>query len=86
MCIAYTEQGILTTMTESILTGKRFVNPETVVSHFHVRDGDSVADYGAGGGFYVQLLSKKVGHTGTVYACESAIPLFQDLQNVSPQE
>lgn len=70
-------------MTESILAGKRFVSPETVVSHFHVREGDSVADYGAGAGFYVQLLSKKVGQTGTVYACEIQKELVERIGTIT---
>jgi len=48
----------------------RFVNPETVVSHFHIREGDVVADFGAGSGFYVEALARLVGQTGKVYACE----------------
>lgn len=57
-------------MPESTLGVKRFVSPEMVVSHFHIRQGDVVADYGAGGGFYIELLSKKVGDDGKVYACD----------------
>lgn len=46
-----------------------FVTPAVVVSHFHIRDGDTVADFGAGSGYYLPELSRRVG-TGTVYACE----------------
>lgn len=48
----------------------RFVDPQTVVSHFHVREGDVVADFGAGSGFYTEALARLVGQTGKVYACE----------------
>lgn len=47
-----------------------FLQPELIVSHFHVRDGDLVGDFGAGSGVYVPLLSKKVGSQGRVFACE----------------
>ncbi len=46
-----------------------FVSPETVVSHFHIKDGDVVADFGAGSGYFLPELSRRVGH-GKVYACE----------------
>lgn len=46
-----------------------FVSPQMVVSHFHVKDGDVVADFGAGSGYFLPELSRRVGH-GRVYACE----------------
>ena len=46
-----------------------FVTPEIVVSHFHIREGDVVADFGAGSGYYTPELSRRVGN-GRVYACE----------------
>lgn len=49
---------------------KRFADPALVVSHFHLREGDAVADFGAGSGYYVEILSQKVGRSGKVYACE----------------
>ncbi len=47
-----------------------FVDPTKVVSHFHVREGDVFADFGAGSGFYMAPLSRAVGGSGTVYLCE----------------
>jgi ubiquinone/menaquinone biosynthesis C-methylase UbiE len=52
------------------LVGGRFVIPDVVVTHFHLREGDIVADYGAGSGFFLSDLDKSVGHSGRVYACE----------------
>jgi ubiquinone/menaquinone biosynthesis C-methylase UbiE len=54
----------------SLLQGKRFVDPTAVASHFHIRHGDIVADFGAGSGFFVEVLSRLVGKDGRVYACE----------------
>jgi arsenite methyltransferase len=70
-------------MPESITGGKRFMNPETVVSHFHIREGDIVADYGAGGGFYIEALSTQVGETGRVYACEIQKELIEKIGNLA---
>jgi len=52
------------------LIGGKFVIPDVVVTHFHLREGDTVADYGAGSGFFLNALHKGVGHSGRVYACE----------------
>ena len=71
----------------------RFVIPEKVVTHFHLTEGDKVADFGAGSGFFLAPLSKAVGQTGRVYACEIQKQLVeklgdlarvQGLQNVDP--
>lgn len=60
------------------LTG-RFVVPEIVASHFHLREGDIVADYGAGSGFFLKVLSNAVGDTGRVFACEIQKNLVEKL-------
>ena len=48
----------------------RFANPDVVASHFHLREGEVVIDFGAGIGFYIPALAKAVGSEGRVYACE----------------
>lgn len=48
----------------------RFVIPEVVTTHFHLKPGDRVADFGAGNGFFLKPLSAAVGPEGKVYACE----------------
>ncbi len=60
------------------LAGK-FVTPEVVATHFHIKPGDKVADLGAGSGFYLKTLSSLVGETGKVYACEIQKPLVEKL-------
>ena len=34
----------------------RFVVPEVVSTHFHLKEGDIVADFGAGSGFFSEDL------------------------------
>lgn len=53
----------------NIVTG-RFVTPEVVTTHFHLREGDQVADFGAGSGYFIDVLANTVGASGRVYACE----------------
>lgn len=59
--------------------GGRFVVPEVVVSQFHLREGDKVADYGAGSGFFLGPLSKAVAGEGLIYACEIQKSLVEKL-------
>lgn len=48
----------------------RFVVPPVVATHFHIRPGDIVADFGAGSGYFIPTLAALVGPEGRVYACE----------------
>lgn len=56
--------------------------PEVVISQFHVREGDVVADFGAGSGFFIGALQDAVGQTGRVYACEIQRGLVDKLGNL----
>jgi len=47
-----------------------FADPNTIVGHFHLREGDVVADFGAGSGHYMKPLADAVGKEGRVYLCE----------------
>lgn len=64
----------------------RFVQPDVVISHFHLREGDQVADFGAGSGFFLKPLSAAVGEEGVVYACEIQKNLVDTLENVAQRE
>jgi SAM-dependent methyltransferase len=59
--------------------GGRFVIPDVVSTHFHLREGELVADYGAGSGFFLQTLSRSVGESGRVFACEIQKQLVEKL-------
>ena len=68
---------------QSLLGDKRFVSPQMVVSHFHIREGDSIADFGAGSGYFVELFAEKVGVSGKVYACEIQKDLVEKIGNIA---
>jgi len=57
----------------------RFVEPQVVASHFHIRPGEVVADYGAGTGYFIPTLARATGPSGRVYACEIQKNLVQSL-------
>ena len=45
--------------------------PDVVATHFHLKEGDSVADFGAGSVF-LKTLSTAVGPNGKSFACENS--------------
>lgn len=58
---------------------RTFLVPERVATHFHIRPGDRVGDFGAGAGAFSAVLSKLVGPQGRVYACEIQKALVEKL-------
>ena len=77
----------------TVASRSRFLVPDLVASHFHVRDGDLVGDFGAGTGAFVPILSRKVGSNGRVFACEiqrglvdklGSLIRAEHLENVDP--
>ena len=68
------------------LPNGRFVDPKTVTTHFHLRPGDQVADYGAGSGYFVRELAAAVGEEGKVYACEIQKSLVEKIGELARQD
>jgi len=67
-------------------SGTRFVEPQTVITHFHLAPGDRVADFGAGSGFFLEALSRAVGAEGEVYACEIQKKLVDRLGQIAHEK
>lgn len=67
MAVGYT---VSIHMDSSVTLPTRFVEPDVVVSHFHIRSHDTVADLGAGSGYFLPALAAAVGPDGRVYAAE----------------
>lgn len=70
----------------TLLGLKQFVVPEVVLSHFHLREGDVVADYGAGSGYFLAPVSKAIGLSGIVFACEIQKALVDKLGMVATEQ
>ena len=52
------------------MTNTSFMDPRAIITHFHLHQGDAIADFGAGVGDYLGALSRAVGTNGSVHACE----------------
>ena len=64
----------------------RFLDPERVVTHFLLKPGDSVGDFGAGSGFFEKALSRAVGDEGKVFAFEIQKQLVEKIAEMSRVE
>ena len=64
----------------------RFVDPKAVTSHCHIKPGDTVADIGAGTGFFMSALVQAVGPEGIVYASEIQRPLLENLGDTARRQ
>ncbi len=60
----------------------RFLDPDTVVTHFHIKPGETVADFGAGVGYFVPALAAAIGSEGKLFACEIQQELVQKLGDI----
>ncbi len=58
-----------------------FSDPNTIIPQLHIPLGSAVADLGAGTGVYSFLVSKVVGPTGKVYACDVQKDMLTRLEN-----
>ncbi len=62
-----------------------FLHPERIVKSLEVRPGWSVADFGAGAGYYTLPLARAVGESGRVYAIDiqrSSLDLIRSRANL----
>lgn len=58
-----------------------FSDPQKNTAQLDVREGDHVADFGAGNGAYAFAISRRVGSSGKVYAIDIQKDLLAKLKN-----
>ena len=54
--------------------------PDAIMDALGIADGASVADIGAGGGWFTVRLARRVGPNGTVYAQDLQFPMLEAIQ------
>jgi len=60
-----------------------FTNPEQNINYLSLKDGDRVADLGAGIGAYSLASARKIGSRGKVYAVEVQKDLISKIKNTA---
>ncbi len=60
---------------------KRFAHPERNIAFFGIEPGMKVADFGAGSGVYIHLISDALLKSGTVYAIDIQKDLLRRIKN-----
>lgn len=61
--------------------GSRRSKPEEILNHLDLRKGDSVADIGAGGGYFTLEFAHRVGPSGKVYAVDVRLKYLDYVRN-----
>ncbi len=59
----------------------QFKDPSENIKELFLKEGEIVAELGAGSGWYTREASRRVGHTGKVYALEVQKELVETLKN-----
>lgn len=62
-----------------------FVDPDKNVALFGIKDGEHIADFGAGSGAYAFALSRRVGPRGMIYAVDVQKDLLTKIKNEGNQ-
>jgi len=60
-----------------------FTDPEKNINMLEVREGQHIADFGSGSGFYSLATAVKVGDTGRVYAIDVQKEMLEKLKDVA---
>lgn len=63
-----------------------FSDPQKNIAQLDVREGDHVADFGAGSGAYAFAVAKRVGSSGRVYAIDVQKDLLAKLKNEAQRQ
>lgn len=64
----------------------QFKDPADTIKELYLKEGEIVAELGAGSGWYTREASRRVGHTGKVYALEVQKELVDTLRNRTKDE
>ncbi len=64
----------------------KFINPTNVVSQMGLKSGQTVADLGCGGGFFVLAAAKMVGNSGLVYGVDVQEAKLTATQSAATQQ
>jgi predicted methyltransferase len=64
----------------------RWQPPETIMDALNIAEGDTVADLGAGGGWFTIYLARRVAPKGVVYAVDVQQPMLEAIRRRAQRE
>lgn len=64
----------------------QFKDPADNIKELYLKEGEIVAELGSGSGWYTREASRRVGHTGKVYALEVQKELVETLKKRTKEE
>jgi len=60
---------------------KNFIDPKKIIAGLDIREGDIVADFGCGTGYFTFPIAKVVGDRGTVYALDVLPQIIETIES-----
>jgi ubiquinone/menaquinone biosynthesis C-methylase UbiE len=79
-------EGIFFGCTIKVMAESSFLNPTAVLRAANVHEGERVADFGAGSGFFTRAAGRLVGARGLVWAVDVHQELLPRIKNLSLEE
>ena len=62
------------------------MSPEKIINQIDIKEGDVVADFGCGAGYFVIPIAKKVGNSGNVYAIDVLASALESVESKAKLE
>jgi len=63
-----------------------FMNPEKIIDHIDIKEGNIIADLGCGAGYFTIPIAKKVGNSGQVYAVDVLTSALESVKSKAKLE
>lgn len=67
-------------------TKNKFIDPEKIISQLDIRQGNKVADFGCGTGYFSFPLARKVGERGIVYSLDVLPQIIEAIESEAKVE
>lgn len=64
----------------------KFIDPEKIISQLDIREGNVVADFGCGTGYFSFPLAKRVSERGTVYSLDVLPQIIETIESQAKLE
>ena len=63
-----------------------FMSPEKIINHIDIKEGNVVADFGCGAGYFAIPIARKVGSSGQVHAVDVLASALESVESKAKME